>query len=98
MPECSTSLDSYGRIKDYIIKGQTDKILSLIELLIQLKFQNIDGTHDKLKLSAVIVEINKVFRLNKIGYEIVRVSLKNDLEFIPGVKSLKLFRLPPMLA
>ena len=70
----------YGceRIELFIKNEQTELVLSLIEYFLFFKLTKQDYS----RLKIIIEELNRMFEVNKIGYEIVPVALENDLPFI----------------
>lgn len=72
------------KLEKFIINSPPEELLTFIELLLSLKIHNAQGynygeimqqNHD------IITQINKAFKLDKIGYEIVPVGLE-DLRYI----------------
>lgn len=72
-----------NRIKSFILKESTEKIISLIEFLLQFKMYSCQQKRQEFDiLEKICLEINTAFRINKIGYEIVPVFLEDDIPFI----------------
>lgn len=76
------------RIEEFLFKCDKDEFLTSIELLIVIKLKNILNENDMYDrsylagdLKKFINTVNKIFKIDKIGYEIVPVNLP-DLRYI----------------
>ena len=70
------------KIQDFLFKSTRDEFLTAIELLIAIKFKNrVHYPSDDDNLKSLIRTINSIFKIDKIGYEIVPAGLE-DLPFI----------------
>jgi len=82
----SSKISNQDKIVDFLFTCTNEDFLSALELLCTVKVQNIyqfdrHAQPLKTKLLNLIDSVNKIFRLEKIGYEIIPVSL-DDLPFI----------------
>lgn len=85
-PTISSEIRDENKIQDFILNSPEEELLTSIELLIALKNQDLlnRGYYDPTsaqKNQDFIHQINKAFKLDKIGYEIVPVGLE-DLHYI----------------
>ena len=87
-PTISSEIRDENKIQDFILNSPEEELLTSIELLIALKNQNClnsdfyDYTRALAqKMQDLIIQLNKAFKLDKIGYEIVPVGLE-DLHYI----------------
>ena len=87
-PTISSEIRDENKIQNFILNSPDEELLTSIELLLALKRQdllNIDYISDRhtpaQKIQDFIHQINKAFKLDKIGYEIVPVGLE-DLHYI----------------
>ena len=74
------------KIQDFLFKCELEEFLTAIELLLTLKFSNMNHFYDdygrlQATFSSLITKINSIFKIDKIGYEIIPVGLEN-LPFI----------------
>jgi len=76
------------RIEAFIRNEPPELVLSLIEYLLAFIYSRLgyslfsEHQHSTQELNRLIDELNRLFEINKIGYEVVSVYLKNDLPFI----------------
>lgn len=86
-PTISSEIRDKNKIQDFILNSPEEELLTSIELLIALKNQDIlnryyyDRHTSAQKMQDIIIQINKAFKLDKIGYEIVPVGLE-DLHYL----------------
>ena len=86
-PTISSEILDNNKIQDFILNSPEEELLTSIELLIALKNQDIlnrdyyNRHTPAQKMQDFILQINKAFKLGKIGYEIVPVGLE-DLHYI----------------
>jgi len=78
----SNESSSSSKINAFLFSCNTDEFLSSIEVLLAMKLKNLKDRSDyydsiKSSLSFLIPEINKIFKIEKIGYEIVSVGIEN---------------------
>jgi hypothetical protein len=87
----SSEYSSSAKIQDFMFNCPEDEFLSIIEILISIKFSNYKNAvyHDRnsypssktislrKNVQSFINTINKTFKVDKIGYEIVPASLPN---------------------
>jgi len=74
------------KIQDFLFNSTSEEFLTAIELLIALKVSNMHKFHDDYhylqeNISSFISKVNSIFKIDKIGYEIVPAGLE-DLPFI----------------
>lgn len=86
-PTISSEILDNNKIQDFILNSPEEELLTSIELSIALKNQDIlnrdyyNRHTPAQKMQDFILQINKAFKLDKIGYEIVSVGLE-DLHYI----------------
>lgn len=80
----SNKVQSSEKIQDFLFNCQEEEFLSVIEVLVSLKLNNINkqnqreytSSHKMVNdLHSFIDTVNEIFRVEKIGYEIVPVNL-----------------------
>lgn len=76
----SNEYDAYKKIQDFLFKCSTDEFLTSIEVLVTLKHNNMNRFGDN-SLFSFIQKVNEIFKIDKIGYEIVPAGL-DRLPFI----------------
>jgi len=90
----SVKYDVIDKIQDFMFHCSVDKFLSAIEILVTLKFNNMHRVYyrdhienytykesNKETLSSLINTINEIFKIEKVGYEIIPAGL-DKLPFI----------------